>query len=87
ILKDLVVDPTVVKTVSKTRVSVEKVRFDLDRSTCLLHELKVPQKSKQQATRKPNKIRICSTTYKATDYWPLNPILNKNVLWLVLVWG
>ena len=34
------------------------------------------------STKKPTKMRMCTTTHKATDYWPLNPILDKNVLLL-----
>jgi hypothetical protein len=63
---------------------VEKVRLAFDSSTFLLQELKVPQRSSEQVTKKPKNIRICSTTYKATDYWPLNPILGKNVPLLAL---
>lgn len=58
IFNDLVVEPTVVNTVSNTSVSVEKVRLPLERSTFLLQELKVLHIRRQLAIRKPIKIRI-----------------------------
>jgi hypothetical protein len=55
ILKDLVVEPTVVKTVSKTRVSLENVRLDFESNACLLHELSVPKKKRPINTNKLHK--------------------------------